>query len=85
VGIELVGYNSDADWVGEIDSRRCTSGYCFMLGSCLISWKSKKQKLVSSLSTKSKYRAYLDTCCEFPIGISQNYHVYHFFRELMQS
>ena len=40
-GMELVGY-SDADWAGDIDSRRSTSGYCFMLGSGLIFWKSKK-------------------------------------------
>ena len=60
-GIELVGY-SDADWAGDIDSRRSTSGYCFMLGSGLISWKSKKQNSASTSLTKVEYRAYLDTC-----------------------
>ena len=28
-GIELVGY-SDVDWAGDIDSKRFTSGYCFI-------------------------------------------------------
>jgi hypothetical protein len=78
-GIELVGY-SDADWAGDIDSRRSTSGYCFMLGSSLISWKSKKQNSVATSSTEAEYRAYLDTCCEllwtmqllYHIGVSQN-------------
>ena len=52
--MELVGY-SDADWAGDIDSRRSTSGYCFKLGSGLISWKSKKQNSVSTSSTEAEY------------------------------
>ena len=29
---------SDADWVGDPTDRRSTIGYCFLLGSSLISW-----------------------------------------------
>ena len=29
---------SDADWVGDPIDRRFTTGYCFLLGSSLISW-----------------------------------------------
>ena len=39
---ELVGY-SDADWAGDPDTRRSTSGYLFQFGGGSISWSSKKQ------------------------------------------
>ena len=29
---------SDADWAGDPTDRRSTTGYCFILGSFLISW-----------------------------------------------
>ena len=60
--IELVVF-SNANWAGDIDSRRFISAYCFMLGLGLIYWKSKKQNSIST-STEVEYQAYLDTCCE---------------------
>ena len=33
---------SDADWAGDPTNCRSTTGYCFLLGSSLISWRSKK-------------------------------------------
>ena len=53
---DLVGY-SDADWAGDIESRRSTSGYVFMLNSGCISWRSKKQRTVALSSTEAEYMA----------------------------
>ena len=52
---------SDADWAGDPTDRRSTTGYCFLLGSSLISWRSKKQTFVARSSTEAKYCALADT------------------------
>ena len=38
---------SDADWVGFLDTRRSTLGFCVFLGDALVSWSSKRQPTVS--------------------------------------
>lgn len=50
----------DADWAGDLTDRRSTIGYCLYLGNSLISWRSKKQTVVSCSSTESEYRALAD-------------------------
>ncbi|XP_028088467.1 uncharacterized protein LOC114289030 [Camellia sinensis] len=57
--LELCAY-FDADWVGDPIDRRCTTNYCFFLGSSLISWRSKKQTVVSRSSIEAEYRALAD-------------------------
>ncbi|XP_070015971.1 uncharacterized protein [Nicotiana sylvestris] len=52
----LVGY-CDSDWTACPDSRCPVSDFCVFLGDSLISWKSKKQHVVSLSSVEAEYRA----------------------------
>lgn len=53
---EIVGY-CDADWAGDKEDRRSTTGYCTFVGGNLVTWKTKKQKVVSDSSAEAEYRA----------------------------
>lgn len=48
---------SDADYAGDVDNRRSTSGCLFLLGTCVISWFSTKQRSVTLSTTESEYVA----------------------------
>ncbi|GAA0158433.1 transmembrane signal receptor [Lithospermum erythrorhizon] len=54
----------DADWGTCPITRGSITGFCVMLGSSLVSWKSKKQHTVSRSSTESEYRSAAATVCE---------------------
>jgi hypothetical protein len=47
----------DADWAGDLDRRRSTSGYVFNLFGGEISWMSKRQAVVALSTTESEYMA----------------------------
>jgi hypothetical protein len=47
----------DADWAGDLDRRRSTSGYVFNLFGGAISWMSKRQVVVALSTTKVEYMA----------------------------
>ncbi|XP_020233074.1 uncharacterized protein LOC109813326 [Cajanus cajan] len=53
---EVTGY-CDADYTGDHDTRRSTTGYMFTMGSEAISRCSKRQSTVSFSSTEVEYRA----------------------------
>jgi hypothetical protein len=52
--VTLTGY-ADADWAGDLQDRKSTSGYVFMLAGGAISWCSKKQPVVALSTTESEY------------------------------
>ncbi|XP_031272906.1 secreted RxLR effector protein 161-like [Pistacia vera] len=57
--LDLVGF-VDSDFVGDRDSRKSTTAYCFTLGRNCISWKSQLQPLVALSSTEAEYVALAD-------------------------
>jgi len=52
----LKGY-VDADWAGDIDGRRSTTGFIFMLNGGPISWASKRQSTVATSTAEAEYVA----------------------------
>ena len=48
---------SDADWAGDKDDRKSTSGYLFQIASGPVSWRSKKQDTVALSTAEAEYVA----------------------------
>jgi hypothetical protein len=48
---------TDSDYAGDLDDRRSTSGFVFMMGSGAVSWSSKKQTVVALSTTEAEYIA----------------------------
>ena len=46
---------ADADYGGDRDTSRSTSGFLFFLGKCLINWVSRLQRIVALSSAESEY------------------------------
>ena len=54
--LDLILY-TDLDFVGSHVDYRSTMGYCTIFGGNLVTWKSKKQSVVSKSSTEAEFRA----------------------------
>jgi hypothetical protein len=61
--LELVGF-SDSDYAGDLNDRKSTSGYVFMLGTGVVSWSSKKQPIVTLSTTEAEYVAAAACACQ---------------------
>ena len=55
-GSSLIGY-ADANWAGDLDDHRSTSGYIFTMSGAAISWMSKKQNCVALSTVEAEYMA----------------------------
>lgn len=51
---DIIGY-SDADYGGDIDDRKSTSGYVFVKNGTALCWQSKKQKVVAQSTTEAEF------------------------------
>ncbi|CAM8878685.1 unnamed protein product [Rhodiola kirilowii] len=54
----------DADWASCPLTRRSVTGYCMLIGSSVVSWKTRKQAVVSRSSAESEYRSMAAACSE---------------------
>ena len=52
----VIGY-CDADYAGDLDTRRSTTGYVFILHGGAITWLSKRQSTVAVSTTEAEYVA----------------------------
>jgi hypothetical protein len=48
--LQLTGW-TDSYYAGDLDDRKSTSGYLFMLGGGVVSWSSKKQAILTLSTT----------------------------------
>ncbi|KAL6321217.1 hypothetical protein AAG906_016251 [Vitis piasezkii] len=61
--LRVEGY-TDADWAGNITDRKSTSGYFTFVGGKLVTWRSKKQKVVALSSAEAEFRGMAKGLCE---------------------
>jgi hypothetical protein len=68
--------NCDANWISDADELYATSGYVFVFGGGVVSWKSCKQTILTK-STMEAELAALDTAgaeaewlCDFLLDLS---------------
>ena len=53
---ELIGF-SDADYAADLDTRRSTTGYVFMMSGGCVTWCSRRQATVSVSTTEAEFIA----------------------------
>ena len=60
---EMIAY-SDSDYAGDLDDRRSTSGYVFMMSSGAVAWSSKKQAIVTLSTTEAEFISAAMCACQ---------------------
>ncbi|CAL1361578.1 unnamed protein product [Linum trigynum] len=59
----LLGF-TDSDFAGDMDDRKSTSGYVFIMGSGVVAWSSKKQPIVTLSSIEGELVAATACACQ---------------------
>lgn len=59
----MIGY-TDSDYTGDLEDRKSTSGYVFMLSSGAVSWSSRKQPIVTLSTTEAEFVAAVACACQ---------------------
>ena len=52
------------DYVGDLDDKKNTSGYIFMMSSGVVSWSSNKQQVVTLFTTEAEFIAATTCACQ---------------------
>lgn len=55
---------TDSDYTGDMEDRKSTSGYVFLLSSGVVSWSSKKQPIVTLFTTEVEFVAATVCACQ---------------------
>jgi len=55
---------ADSDYAGDVDDRKGTSGYVFMVGTRVVSWSSRKQPMVTLSTTEAEFIAAASCACQ---------------------
>lgn len=55
-GDQLVGY-TDADYAGDSDTRRSTSGFIFLMNTGPVAWSSRRQNCTALSTTEAEFAA----------------------------
>lgn len=61
--LAMVGF-SDSDYAADIDTRRSTAGYLFMMSAGCVTWSSKRQPIVTMSTTEAEFVAACEACKE---------------------
>ena len=54
--LELIGY-CDSDFAGDYDTRKSTYSYLFKFNNSPISWKTKRQSIITLSTTKAEFNS----------------------------
>lgn len=60
---ELIAF-TDSDYAGDLEDRKSTSGYLFVLSSGAVSWSSRKQPVVTLSTTEAEFVAASSCACQ---------------------
>lgn len=55
---------SDADWLGFVTDWRLMYGYCFYVWKILVTWRSKKQCMVSRNNVEAEFHTTANAICQ---------------------